>query len=151
MFLNSFSAHSYLNAYFDFVYFCSDSTPSPQHDKDKASDPASLLAFKGAWSGGVPSPDTKPAHAAYPGFPPPMQYMGAMGSMPAMSHLSPWQLAAHQHNAGLFSVLHPHFYLHIYNILQNIYISEHFVSIVQQTTKTNCNFLIFCHFQECLP
>ena len=93
MFLNSFSAHSYLNAYFDFVYFCSDSTPSPQHDKDKASD-ASLLAFKGAWSGGVPSPDTKPGvHAPYPGFPPPMQYMGAMTSM--SHHLSPWQLAAH--------------------------------------------------------
>ena len=83
MFLNSFSAHSYLNAYFDFVYFCSDSTPSPQHDKDKVSD-ASLLAFKGAWAG----TDTKPGHS--PWVPPPMQYMGAMSH-----HLWPGQLAAH--------------------------------------------------------
>ena len=33
--------------------------------------------------------DTKHPHAL--GFPPPMQYMG----MSTMSHLSPWQLAAH--------------------------------------------------------
>jgi len=59
------------------------STPSPQHDKDKVSD-ASLLAFKGAWAGA----DTKPGHS--PWVPPPMQYMGAMSH-----HLWPGQLAAH--------------------------------------------------------
>ena len=65
------------------IYFLSTaSTPSPQADKEKAE---SLLAFKGAWG---TAGDTKPAH--YPGFPPPMQYMGAM-----THHLSPWQLAAH--------------------------------------------------------
>ena len=35
------------------------------------------------------SADTKHPHALQ--FPPPMQYMG----MSTMSHLSPWQLAAH--------------------------------------------------------
>ena len=71
-----------------------DSTPSPQHDKDPGS---SLLAqmhmqaskYCGAGGAGA-SVDTKhPAHSLQ--FPPPMQYMG----MPSMSHLSPWQLAAH--------------------------------------------------------
>ena len=75
-------------SYFDFVSLL-DSTPSPQHDKDPHSSSA-LLAQMQMQASKYCQADTKP-HPHSLGFPPPMQYMG----MTSMSHLSPWQLAAH--------------------------------------------------------
>ena len=80
--------HLYCTYYYFYLFsYYLDSTPSPQHEKDPSS---SLLAqmhkYQGV-AGGVA--ETKHPHALQ--FPPPMQYMG----MSHMSHLSPWQLAAH--------------------------------------------------------
>ena len=74
-----------------FPIFCLDSTPSPQHEKDPSSSLLAQMHMQASKYGGVSGgvADTKHPHALQ--FPPPMQYMG----MSHMSHLSPWQLAAH--------------------------------------------------------
>ena len=83
--------HAHIFIFIYFPIFCLDSTPSPQHEKDPSSSLLAQMHMQASkyGGGGVAGPDTKHPHALQ--FPPPMQYMG----MTHMSHLSPWQLAAH--------------------------------------------------------